>query len=57
LLAWSKDDPVIPYGFASSFTRAIPSMKLVTYESGGHSAGPKNADSFAPLVIEFLLSA
>jgi pimeloyl-ACP methyl ester carboxylesterase len=57
LLAWSKDDPVIPYGFARSFAKVIPSMKLVTYESGGHSAGPKNADSFAPLVIEFLLSA
>ena len=57
LLAWSKDDPVIPYSFASSFTEVIPTIKLVTYESGGHSAGPKNASDFAPLVIELLLSS
>lgn len=57
LLAWSKDDPVIPYSTAGLFTRAIPLIKLVTYESGGHSAGPKNADDFAPLAIELLLSS
>lgn len=56
LLAWSKDDPVIPYRYATSFTGAIPNVELATYERGGHSAGPKNADQFAPKAIIFLNS-
>ena len=57
LLVWSKDDPVIPYRYSSSFQEVIPESSLVTYESGGHSAAPMNASDFAPLAIEFLLGA
>jgi pimeloyl-ACP methyl ester carboxylesterase len=56
LLAWSEDDPVIPYRRARAFLEVVPSIKLVTYTQGGHSAGPKNAGDFAPLAIDFLLS-
>lgn len=57
LLVWSKDDPVIPYSYSSSYGEVIPRSTLVTYESGGHSAAPKNASEFAPLAIEFLLES
>ncbi|MFN2190170.1 MAG: alpha/beta fold hydrolase [Candidatus Promineifilaceae bacterium] len=56
LLAWSEDDPVIPYQYASAFIEVIPLVELVTYDSGGHSAGPKNAEHFAPKTVEFLTS-
>ena len=54
ILAWAEDDPVIPYRSASQYVAAIPNVELVTYATGGHSAGPKNADDFAPKVISFL---
>lgn len=54
LLAWSKDDPVIPYKTAAHYIKAIPNIELITYETGGHSAAPKNAENFAPKAIEFL---
>lgn len=56
LLAWSKDDPMIPYEFSAEFEKTIPEVTLVTYDSGGHSAAPKNADDFAPRAITFLQS-
>jgi pimeloyl-ACP methyl ester carboxylesterase len=54
LLAWAKDDPVIPYAYAEKFVEAIPDVELVTYDTGGHSAAPKNADDFAARAIQFL---
>jgi len=54
LLAWSTDDPVIPYEYAEQFLNALPDARLETYSSGGHSAAPKNADDFAPKAIQFL---
>jgi len=54
LLAWAKDDPMIPYETAVHYTDAVPHIELVTYETGGHSAAPKNADDFAPRAVEFL---
>ncbi|HSG17962.1 MAG TPA: alpha/beta fold hydrolase [Anaerolineae bacterium] len=57
LMAWAEDDPVIPYQYASQFVDAIPNVELVTYPTGGHSAGPKNAGQFAPKVISFLGSS
>jgi pimeloyl-ACP methyl ester carboxylesterase len=56
ILAWAEDDPVIPYRYAAQFTSAIPVVELVTYPTGGHSAGPKNAGDFAARVISFLRS-
>lgn len=54
LLAWSRDDPIIPYRYAAEYVRTLPQAELISYDQGGHSAGPKNADHFALKVIEFL---
>ena len=54
LLAWAKDDPVIPYEQAAHYTEQLPNVQLETYESGGHSAAQKNIADFAPKAIEFL---
>lgn len=54
LLAWAEDDNVIPMGHAREYTARIPDIRLETYESGGHSAAPKNAGDFAPKAIAFL---
>jgi len=54
LLAWAKDDPVIPYEYAQKYVQHIPCIQLETYETGGHSAAQKNADNFAPKAIAFL---
>jgi pimeloyl-ACP methyl ester carboxylesterase len=54
LMAWAEDDPVIPYRYAELYVQSAPSIELVTYATGGHSAGPKNAEDFAPRVIRFL---
>ena len=54
LLAWAEDDDVIPIGHARDYTERVPEIRLVRYESGGHSAAPKNAGDFAPKAIDFL---
>jgi pimeloyl-ACP methyl ester carboxylesterase len=54
LMAWSEDDPVIPYEYSAEYMEVIPEITLVTYSGGGHSAAPKNADDFAPRAIAFL---
>lgn len=54
LLAWAKDDPVIPYDLTDQFTTAISNVQLETYDTGGHSAAPKNATDFAPKAVAFL---
>lgn len=54
LLAWAEDDPVIPYQVAAFFVESAPRVELVTYPTGGHSAGPNNAEDFAARVITFL---
>ena len=56
ILAWAEDDPVIPYRHAAQFASAIARVELVTYPTGGHSAGPKNVDDFGPRVVSFLRS-
>ena len=57
LLAWSKDDPVIPFRYSKEWVIAYPSTKLVAYETGGHSAAPNNAEDFSPIAVEFLRSS
>ena len=47
LMAWARDDPVIPIGYAAEYQAVIPNCELVIYENGGHSAGPKNAKDFS----------
>jgi pimeloyl-ACP methyl ester carboxylesterase len=54
LLAWAEDDAVIPYQTAELYVATVPDVELVTYPTGGHSAGPKNAEDFAARVIAFL---
>jgi pimeloyl-ACP methyl ester carboxylesterase len=54
LLAWAEDDPVIPFQVAAHLVTTIPNARLVTYPTGGHSAGPNNAKDFAAQVIAFL---
>lgn len=54
LMAWSKDDTVIPYSYAQPYSTAIPNCQLESYETGGHSAAPQNAADFAPKAIKFL---
>jgi pimeloyl-ACP methyl ester carboxylesterase len=56
LLAWAKDDPVIPYDYAKRFVKAIPDVQLVSYATGGHSAAPQNADDFGLRTLHFLAS-
>lgn len=54
LLAWAKDDSVIPIGHAREYIERVPDIRLERYERGGHSAAPENADDFAPKAIAFL---
>lgn len=54
LLAWSEDDPVIPFEYATRFEANVPHIEVVSYPSGGHSAAQKNADDFAPRALTFL---
>lgn len=54
LLAWAKDDPVIPYEYARQFADAIPDCSLESYDTGGHSAAAENAEAFNPIVVDFL---
>ena len=54
LMAWAEDDPVIPIMYAAKYEAVIPECELVTYKSGGHSAGPNNAEDFSRKVINFL---
>ncbi|MEM7336182.1 MAG: alpha/beta hydrolase [Chloroflexota bacterium] len=54
LLAWSKDDPTIPYGVSDEYMTHLSKAKRITYETGGHSAAPENAEDFAPKAIQFL---
>jgi pimeloyl-ACP methyl ester carboxylesterase len=56
LLAWAKDDPVIPYKYAQKFVDSVSHIQLESYETGGHSAAQHNVEDFAPKVIEFLKS-
>ena len=54
LLAWAKDDPVIPVTRAEQLVQAIPHAELIIYETGGHSAAQKNMDDFAARAVAFL---
>ncbi|MFO7664936.1 MAG: alpha/beta fold hydrolase [Chloroflexota bacterium] len=53
LLAWAEDDPVIPIQFAVHY-QSVPTLKNVTYATGGHNAATKNAGEFAPVAVTFL---
>ncbi len=53
-MAWAEDDPVIPIQYAMEYEQVIPSIDLVTFATGGHSAAPKNAEEFIPKAVEFL---
>jgi pimeloyl-ACP methyl ester carboxylesterase len=54
LLAWAKDDPVIPVQNAAEFESAVPDIEVTIYDHGGHSAASKNAPDFSLRVIRFL---
>ena len=54
LLAWSEDDPVIPFKIAAVYEKGIPDIQTVYYKTGGHSAAIKNANDFVPRAVEFL---
>ena len=54
LLAWAADDPIIPIQTADEYVRGLHHCQLVEYETGGHSAAPKNAEDFALKAIKFL---
>jgi pimeloyl-ACP methyl ester carboxylesterase len=54
LMAWAEDDPVIPIRYAAEYEAVIPDCELVTYERGGHSAAPNNAEDFSRKAIRFL---
>jgi pimeloyl-ACP methyl ester carboxylesterase len=54
LLAWAKDDTVIPVRHAWQYESQAPSVELVIYEQGGHSAAENNASDFVPRVVTFL---
>ena len=56
LLAWAIDDPVIPVKYAEYFVQKAPGVELVTYPTGGHSAGHNNAEDFSERILEFLKS-
>lgn len=54
LLTWAKDDATIPYGVSQDYIDHVPTVEFISYETGGHSAAPNNADDFAPKAIQFL---
>jgi pimeloyl-ACP methyl ester carboxylesterase len=54
LLTWSEDDPVIPETVSEKYIENVREIEYISYPTGGHSAAMKNAEDFAPHVIEFL---
>jgi pimeloyl-ACP methyl ester carboxylesterase len=54
LLTWAEDDPVIPVTMSSEFTRRVKDIEYISYPTGGHSAAMKNAEDFAPHLVDFL---
>jgi pimeloyl-ACP methyl ester carboxylesterase len=54
LLTWAEDDPMIPFVMAEQIVAKNPDIEFISYEMGGHSAAQKNAEDFAPHVVEFL---
>lgn len=54
LLAWARDDTVIPIRYARQYESQLPHVELVTYEQGGHGAAENNAGDFVPRAIDFL---
>lgn len=54
LLAWARDDTVIPVRVAQEYESRLPHVELVVYEQGGHGAAENNADDFLARVIDFL---
>ncbi|MCP4357749.1 MAG: alpha/beta hydrolase [Chloroflexi bacterium] len=54
LLAWARDDAVIPYVYAQKYVEAVPTIQLETYATGGHSAAQYNAADFAVQAVAFL---
>lgn len=54
LLAWAKDDPTIPYKVSDKYIGLVPTIEHIPYETGGHSAAPKNAADFVPKMVQFL---
>ena len=56
MLAWSEDDPVIPFKTARAYDNSIPVIQTVYYKTGGHSAAINNANDFIPKMLEFLRS-
>jgi pimeloyl-ACP methyl ester carboxylesterase len=54
LLTWAEDDPVIPVAMSSEFIARVKDIEYMSYPTGGHSAAMKNAEDFAPHLIDFL---
>lgn len=56
LLAWAKNDPVIPFEVGEALAAVIPNCQFEPYETGGHEAAQENVEEFAPKAVDFLNS-
>lgn len=54
LMAWAKDDRVIPYGMGEQLAAVMPQCQFELYDKGEHEAAQYNMADFAPKAITFL---
>ena len=54
LMAWAKNDQVIPLKFGMGIAEAIVDCQFEIYDEGGHEAAQHNVADFAPKAIAFL---
>ncbi len=54
LLAWAKNDQVIPLNFGMGIAEAIVDCQFEIYDEGGHEAAQHNVADFAPKAVTFL---
>lgn len=54
LMAWAKNDEVIPLNFGIRIAEGIIDCQFEVYDEGGHEAAQHNAKDFAPKAIAFL---
>lgn len=54
LLAWGKQDPIVPLSAAEAYQASIPGAELAVFDACGHHPEIEQADAFVQRVLAFL---
>ena len=57
LLAWGKQDPIVPLSAAEVYQASIPGSELAVFDACGHHPEIEQADAFVQRVLAFLDNA